>query len=146
MERNGVHYDILADGEGRAEPRWDVVVKEGTQDPLIVDPNRYYDAGDVPIPDHASLDGLVREMIAAAVAPLEKRIAELELRKPPSTQPADLSGVVRYGDSVTLTTTSGAVIAVKDGDRIGPDSEPIKLETRPTGTAGSFERLRVGKA
>ena len=37
MERNGLHYDILGDGEGAAVPRFDLVTE-----PPHVDPTRYY--------------------------------------------------------------------------------------------------------
>src|SRR5689334_19409574 len=48
MERSGVHFDILSDGEGVAEPRFDKLLNpDGT--PFLTDPNNYYAVASVPV-------------------------------------------------------------------------------------------------
>lgn len=94
MERNGVHYDILGDGEGRAIPNWDQVT-----DPPSVDPARYYapSCGAAPPPPNdgppsTPPDWLEDLLVAAAntenllraeLAAIRQELAELKARQPP---------------------------------------------------------------
>jgi hypothetical protein len=41
MAHGGLHWDVLGDGEGAATPKFDLVVHEGTEDPIVLPPSRY---------------------------------------------------------------------------------------------------------
>lgn len=41
MAHGGYHWDVLRDGENRAEPTFELVVHEGTEDPIILPESRY---------------------------------------------------------------------------------------------------------
>jgi hypothetical protein len=50
MDPNGIHYDVLGDGENLATPAWSLVTEEGTDKPLILPADRYYAVTAAPVP------------------------------------------------------------------------------------------------
>lgn len=77
MERNGVHYDILFDGENKAEPRFDRVNIEGTDQPFLTDPNNYYAVAASPTPQPTPEPPTDLKPIIAELASLNRSIAVL---------------------------------------------------------------------
>lgn len=104
-EPNGIHYDILGDGENSAIPNWDLVVKEGTDEPLLVDTNRYYlpnctglpEVPAPPTPDNTELDQL-KTRIAALEAELaamhQSQVAISKQRDDAQYKVAELENVI----------------------------------------------------
>lgn len=78
MDRSGLHWDILVDGEGQAIPTWNLVTE-----PPTVDPARYYGVScsepgpePEPEPDPGHDDDLAK--LQAQIVALTKRVEAVE--------------------------------------------------------------------